>query len=167
MTRTLGHTSTITRSNGRMEQSDDFWAPRECFLPPIPELATAASHLDDATNALLAGDRDRARTSLREANIPIVHAFAAKIMGSWDTFIHRRRNVERPTGVAKVPNRKPSAMVEAEIFARDGWRCRYCGVRVVLPKARKVLVDTFPRRCLLDGKKQRPACRFLRAVRGG
>lgn len=135
-----------------MEQSTDFWAPRMCLLPPIPELAIAADLLDEAADALLAGDRDRARARLREADTPTVHAFAAKIMESWDTVIHRRRQVERPINVTKVPDRRPSQGIQTEVFARDAWRCRYCGVRVVLPKARKVLVDAFPDAVCWSGK---------------
>ena len=113
-------------------------------MPPIPELAIAADLLAEAADAVLAGDRERARTRLREADIPAVHAFAARIMGPWDVFIHRRRQVERPSELTKAPDRKPKQSVEAEVFERDGWRCRYCAVRVVLPKARKGLMDTFP-----------------------
>ena len=116
-----------------MEQSEDFWAPRACFLPPIPELSLAADLLHEAADAVLADDLDGARERLRDANIPVVHAFAAKVMGSWDDLIHRRRKVERPTEVTKAQARRPSPGVEAAVFVRDGCRCRYCGVRVVLP----------------------------------
>jgi 5-methylcytosine-specific restriction endonuclease McrA len=135
-----------------MEHSEDFLALRVCFLPPISDLVVAADLLDEAADALLAGDHDRAREKLREAHIPAVHAYASRIMGAWDTFIHRRRQVDRPAGALKVPNRKPSGNIEAEVFARDGWRCRYCGVRVVLPKARKILADTFPDVVCWSGK---------------
>jgi 5-methylcytosine-specific restriction endonuclease McrA len=138
--------------NSGIEQPEGFWALRPCFLPPIPELAAAADLLDEAADALLAGDRDRARKRLREANIPAVHAFAAKIMGPWDVHIHRRRPMERPTGLLKAQDRRPSQSVEAKVFARDGWQCRYCGVRVVLPKARRILVDTFPDVVCWSGK---------------
>ncbi|MCW3476309.1 HNH endonuclease [Limobrevibacterium gyesilva] len=135
-----------------VEQIDEFWAPRTCFLPPIPELEAAVDLLNDAANAILAGDRERARTRLREANMPVVHAFAARIMGPWDVFIHRRRQIERPTELTKVPNRKPDQSVETAVFARDGWRCRYCGMRVVLPNVRKVLMNTFPDVVCWSGK---------------
>lgn len=144
MTLTSGTNPTTVGKGNHMEHSADFWAPRACFLPPISDLAVAADLLDEAANAVLAGDHDRAREKLRAADIPAVHAFAARIMGAWNTDIHRRRPVDRPTDVPKVPDRRPSGSIEAEVFSRDGWRCRYCGVRVVLPKARKFLVDTFP-----------------------
>lgn len=152
MTLTSGTNPTTVGKGNHMEHSADFWAPRACFLPPISDLAIAADLLDEAANAVLAGDHDRAREKLRAGNIPAVHAFAAKIMGAWDTDIHRRRPVDRPTDVPKVPDRKPSGSIEAEVFARDGWRCRYCGVRVLLPKARNFLVDTFPGVVCWSGK---------------
>ena len=127
-----------------MEHTEDFWATRTCFSPPIPELTIAADLLHEAADAVLAGDLDYARVQLRSANIPAVHAFAAKIMGSWDPLIHRRRKIEHPAEVIKARVRMPSQAVQAVVFARDGWRCRYCGVRVVLPDARKFLVNAFP-----------------------
>lgn len=135
-----------------MEQNDDFWAFRACFVPYIPAMAIAADLLDQSADALLAGDHDRARALLREANDPTVHAFAAKIMGAWDVQIHRRRVVQRPIGVARTPDRTPTHSVKTAVFARDGWRCRYCGVRVMLPKARKVVVEAFPDVVCWSGK---------------
>jgi hypothetical protein len=126
------------------EQPDDFWSLRVCLLPPVSELETVADLLSEAVDAVIASDHDQAREKLHQADMPVVHAFAAKIMGPWDLFIHRRRPVERPVGATKVPNRKPTRSAEAEVFARDGWRCRYCGVRVVLPIARSFLVKVFP-----------------------
>ena len=161
MTFTSGTNPTTVRKGNHMEHSADFWAPRACFLPPISDLAAAADLLDEAANAVLAGDHDQARAKLRAADIPAVHSFAARIMGAWDTDIHRRRPVDRPTDVPKVPARKPSGSIEAEVFARDGWRCCYCGVQVVLPKARKFLVDTFPDVVCWSGKDKDRHAAFL------
>jgi len=126
------------------ERADDFWSPRVCLLLPLPELEAVADLLSEAANAVVAGDYDQAREKLHQADMPAVHAFAARIMGPWDSFIHRLRPVERPVGTAKIPSRRPNRSAEAKVFARDGWRCRYCGLRVVLPTARSFLVKAFP-----------------------
>jgi hypothetical protein len=117
----------------------DFWAPRPCFLPPIREVHEAADLLSEATDAMLAGNDEVARECLRRADNPAVHAFAHSIMGKENPFIHRIRSVGGPSLSAKVQERMPSAAGTAAIFARDGWRCRFCGVRVVLPAARDIM----------------------------
>ncbi len=38
----------------------------------------------------------------------------------------------------------PSNAVELDIYARDGWRCRYCASRVILKQARKRFVKADP-----------------------
>ena len=68
----------------------------------------------------MAGDPDEARKQLRAANMPVVHAFAVRIMGKFDQEIHRRRMIERPAVVAKAA-RRPSPLVEAAIFATGDW----------------------------------------------
>jgi HNH endonuclease len=126
-----------------MSEADNFLSPRRCFVVPIPELDEAAALLSAATDALLAGDHERARNFLRQADMPLVHAYASRVMGKVDIDIHRFRPVE---GLAieppKVVQRMPAASVQAGICERDGYRCRFCGCRVVLKRAR-VLMDRF------------------------
>ena len=38
----------------------------------------------------------------------------------------------------------PGAALARDIFARDGYRCRYCGARVVLREARRVFIQHLP-----------------------
>jgi 5-methylcytosine-specific restriction endonuclease McrA len=131
-----------------MSISDDFLAPRACFLEPIAELEQVADMLADAADCLLAGNHALARELLQRADMPAVRAYAARVMGPVNTEIHRYRDVPGlPAVVAtsdRATARKPSASVEAAIFARDGYRCRYCGCRVVLAKARKLMASAVP-----------------------
>jgi len=151
----------------RVTQAIDFGALRACFLPPIPELDTAADLLGEAADALLAGNHELARERLRQADMAAVFDHAQRIMGPEDPNILRKRTVDLPReSVAKSEARMPSADVARSIYARDGWRCRYCGSRVVLKDAQDRI------RVLLPGairsgrwaKDCHAAFRALRAV---
>jgi hypothetical protein len=125
--------------------ADDFLAPRVCFLPPIPELEIAADLLAAAADALLAGDLDLARVKLRQANDPALYQYASRIIGQADPQVHRYRSVARATAaITKATKRMPSAADQRAMYARDGWRCRFCGCRVVAEKARRAMRNQVP-----------------------
>lgn len=120
-----------------MTMDPAFYAPRTCFLPPIPELDIAADLLADAADALLAAQPERAGRLLRQADMPVLRDYALRIMGREDRWIHRRRDVPGlPAATARVGRRMPPAAMERALYARDGWRCRFCGCRVVVKPAR-------------------------------
>jgi hypothetical protein len=128
--------------------SADFLAPRPCFVEAIPELDLAADLLSQAADGILAGNLELARELLRQADMPVVWAHAARVMGPINPDIHRYRDVPGvPRTVAsagRVKARRPTHHEEIAIFARDGYRCRYCGCRVVLAKARQIMVSAVP-----------------------
>jgi hypothetical protein len=120
---------------------------RHCFLPPIPELDRAADLLSDAVDALIDGRDDLARELLRRADMPVVHEYATRIMGKEDALIHRYAPVERgPLAIAGSERQREAipATTTRLVVVRDGWRCRYCGCRVVSPKARDRLRNLLP-----------------------
>jgi len=121
-----------------------FWALRKCFLPPIPELDEAANLLSDAADALLAGNRHRASELVRQADMPSLKSYASSIMGKESLAVHRFRLVEAPSNAVKVRERHPVASTKKSIYARDGYRCRFCDVRVVLPEARSSIMKALP-----------------------
>ena len=127
-----------------MQRSDEFWALRNCFLPPIAELEEALDLLDRAADALLTGDGRLARELVRAANIPIVHLTAKKIMNTVTPEIHRLRRIDRPAAAERAPLRMPGGSEKTVVFVRDGWHCRFCGVRVISPQARKAMVALLP-----------------------
>ena len=128
-----------------MFDGDDFWALRACLLAPLPEHEVAAGLLSDAVDAVLADDFVAARDLVRRADMPLLYGHAALVMNGGDRSIQRRRPVapiaRLPT---KVAARMPSAEATRTLFARDGWRCRFCGCRVVPPKARSALRAALP-----------------------
>ena len=124
---------------------DDHWAPRTCLMKPIPELEEVADLLAAAVDAVLAGEQALARERLRQADMPVVHAYARRIMGRFDPHIHRRRPAT--AGMPQMPKaaqRNPSAAEERALYVRDGWRCRFCGCRVVPKEVRDRLRRLLP-----------------------
>ncbi len=119
---------------------------RDCFLPPIPEFDAAASLLDRAADAVLTGDHESAKKLIRDADFPELYAFASRITGSIDPRVHWQDATPSdvfPMGL-RAKSRMPSAATELSIYRRDGWRCRFCGSRVIAKKARVVLCTLFP-----------------------
>ncbi len=126
----------------------DFLSPRRCFVTPIPQINEAAALLAGAADALLAGNQTLARALIRQADMPVVHAYASRIMGKVDIDIHRYRPVAGPAPAdpttTKNTKRMPAPSVIADIYRRDGYRCRFCGCRVVLKEARSAMARLVP-----------------------
>jgi hypothetical protein len=124
---------------------DDFWANRYSFRTPIVQLETAADLLDACANAVLIGDSTRAATLGRQADMPELWLYADSIMGKTNRDIHRFRAVlSAGHPVLKVKSRMPVPSAVAAIGQRDGWRCRFCGCRVVSKQGRTCLVAALP-----------------------
>ena len=124
---------------------EDFWKPRNCFAPTIPEVYGAVDLLDRAANAILSGDGEAASSLIAEADMPAIGDFVRLIMGPVNANIHRFRMVPgSPMKLKNAGNRMPPARVINEIYCRDGWRCRFCGVRVISSQAIKLIRDMFP-----------------------
>lgn len=118
---------------------------RRSLLEPIPELGIAAKLLDVAVDASLNNLPGLAASSIKSADMLAIREYTIKIVGPLTREVHRQ--VKRPKPIPKEqrdPRRMPAASVQEEIFQRDGWHCRFCGVPVISRKARKVLVNLFP-----------------------
>lgn len=125
--------------------SPDHWEPRTSFLPPIPELEEVADLLSEAVDAILSGSLPLAATLIVEADIAAVGRYVEQIAGPVSTLIHRYRDVGDPPAMQdRVKQRMPSASVEREIYARDGWRCRICVTRVISKQAVNKMHELFP-----------------------
>jgi len=68
------------------------------------------------------------------------------IAGSTSQEIHRFREIPNSPKVTKnkIKERMPGALIEHEIYCRDGWRCRFCGIRVISKKAVNMLRRKLP-----------------------
>ena len=121
-------------------QNPDFWAPRPCFREPIKEIFYAAKLLNQAVDAHLAGSRHEAASLIAEADMPNVWHWTESIWGKEKLEIHRRRTVKgTPQPISKDDrdsNKEPNAGQKRELIARDGYRCRFCGIPVIQKKIR-------------------------------
>lgn len=118
---------------------------RRSLLDPIPEFDLAAKLLDAAAEAVLLGQLDHAASLIVGADFPKIMDYTKRIVGKMSQEVHRqtRRPIVLPKG-ERDKIRMPSEKVQEDIFMRDGWRCRFCCVKVVSKKARSVLVKRFP-----------------------
>lgn len=118
---------------------------RQCLIPPIPELSLAVKLLDAAADALFIGNRDLASLLVVNADIPAIASYTKKIVGPLSEEVHRQTTL--PVVLPKTERHKvrmPQASAQGKIFERDGWRCRFCGVKVIAREARNLLVKLFP-----------------------
>ena len=66
-------------------------------------------------------------------------------MGPDDAAIRRRRPVSNlAAAVTKASSRMPTSAETRALYMRDGWRCRFCGCRVVSNGARSALRACIP-----------------------
>jgi 5-methylcytosine-specific restriction endonuclease McrA len=128
-----------------MSEDDDFFALRPCLPAPGAEHEMAADLLSAAADALLKQNLDEARALLGQADLPELLKFANRVMGPIDRLIHRPRRLTQPIERrAKVKARMPSATASFAVYQRDGWRCRFCGCRVISPRARDFVRARIP-----------------------
>ncbi|WP_024333327.1 HNH endonuclease [Desulfotignum balticum] len=118
---------------------------RKSFLPPIPEFELAASLLAQAADALIANELHLCEKFIREADLRALREFSYLVTGPINPKIHRQSKnpVYDPIPKNKLP-RMPNAEVTKKIFLRDGYRCRFCGSRVILKQAQKKFISLFP-----------------------
>jgi 5-methylcytosine-specific restriction endonuclease McrA len=117
---------------------------RNSFLLPIPELEIAAGLLNKAADAILQQDFTLARTLIVEADLKEIGEFTDQIIGAINPDIHGQTSMPRKLAAEKVKSRMPSPNQQNHIFERDGWRCRYCGCKVVSKFARHRMSQLFP-----------------------
>ena len=119
--------------------------PRHSLIPPIPELEVVADRLLEAVLAVRDADKDRARDKLREADLQVVFDYSHALMNGHDRALFRKRVMAtRLQTVRRLQVRMPPAAVIKSIYTRDGWRCRFCGCRVVQKEARDRLRALLP-----------------------
>jgi hypothetical protein len=138
---------------------------RRCFRPPLPEHDLAADLLSRAADALLRHDLLDAADLLRECDFSCLHEHYRMIVGKIDPLIHHR--TKNPSYSRLPPRsgpRMPAIGVARDVLARDAYRCRFCGCRVMVNEARKTFLKVLPAATRLDGRgRQHYAFGALRA----
>ena len=138
-----------------MSQPSDpaYWHPRQCLRDPIPEIFFAARQLGEAAEAYLDQNFERARRIIIETDLPVIREWIESLWGSvrdnpdQKHYLRQRPLVPEPKKLPPDQREKlrmPSAARKAEVYSRDGWHCRYCGIPLIHTEARKVLQRKFP-----------------------
>jgi len=128
-----------------MDDLADFFAPRLCLLPITPDHERAADLLSDAADALLAGNVPEATRLVTESNLTSLLEFSSRLLKRVHPSILRWRPTSSPISLTdKSTKRMPGAVATRALHGRDGWRCRYCGCRVISKSARDVLRRRVP-----------------------
>ena len=119
---------------------------RRCLMAPILHYELAADLLSTAADSLLSGDFARCSALLVQADMRELRDFSYKVAGPISFEVHRQIKMPRftPTPIEGI-KRMPSKKIERQIYHRDGWRCRYCGSRVISKEARNIFQRHFPR----------------------
>ena len=101
---------------------------RCCILEPTAEVLETGLMIEEAGVLLMAGDRARAAAILREADMPSLLRHFEQAQGSVASFSRSREALPKSE---RVPARNPSSAEIRSLFERDGWICRFCGIRVI------------------------------------
>lgn len=120
---------------------------RYCIKQPTKEVYAAISALVAAADAHIAGDHRLASSRLSEANCPKAWTWLNE---SW-TQVIRNVVVQKPVGDTQIipkdqrdPDRNIAFGVKHAVLARDGYKCRYCGLPVVHADIRKIAQRLYP-----------------------
>ena len=133
--------------------AEDHWAPRRCLREPIPQIQIAAALLSEATDAHLGGDREHAAKLIIAADIPAIRTWVTSLMVRPSAHPHREdhhrvRAVRDARAVippaSRAPSRMPNTSQKAELLARDGHHCVFCGIPVISAEVRKALMNAYP-----------------------
>lgn len=118
---------------------------RQCLLRPTQAHADAADLLSSAADALLLNDLAEAKEALVMADLQAINEHVLQLVSKMTPEVHRLTT--RPAPLPKAdrhPKRMPPPSVEWRIYERDGWRCRFCEMRVISRRARQALIRAFP-----------------------
>jgi 5-methylcytosine-specific restriction endonuclease McrA len=97
--------------------------------------------IEEAGLLLMAGDRARAAAILREADMPSLLRHFERAQKSTSML---PRSTESLPAQWREPKRKPTASVVRDLFERDGWKCRFCEIRVIETSVRDKLRRELP-----------------------
>ena len=118
---------------------------KPCFREPIAEILDTARYLDAATSAHLSGHREIASGLFQIANCDATRAWLESIWGAKSPYVQLTRLSDLPLESAhRVQSRMPNKAQMAQLHARDGYHCRYCGIPVIRPEVRKKVCQLYP-----------------------
>ncbi|MGI3211831.1 HNH endonuclease [Roseovarius tibetensis] len=114
---------------------------------PITAIDDVCRRLSEAVDAHLEGRGDGADASFRAADCQKVWAWVNPSWSRPDLNVRVKAPKGDTAPVAKSlrdPDRNIKAVIRGEVLARDGYRCRYCGIPVVSAEIRKLAHRLYP-----------------------
>ena len=131
------------------ETDPNFWAIWNSLLPATPEMERAADLLNEAADMVLADRDEEAAALIQKADITALFDVREQASRAPPVFsVHRLRKVANL--LPKIPKEQRAAPFASEsplgeaVFRRDGWRCRYCGCRVIPSRVRRWMDKRLP-----------------------
>jgi len=118
---------------------------RACLREPIPEIAEAASYLDEAVSAHLDGQSDLADKLIRRANMRVIREWTESLWGPG--YLRYRIVSDVSPGIPdehRVKERMPYAAEKRALHRRDGYHCRFCGIPVIRAEVRARIRTYYP-----------------------
>lgn len=120
---------------------------RLCLRPAIAEIALAATYLDDAVSAHIAGQSKQADEMIRAANMPAIREWVESLWGKASPYVQSRSVPGAPPTLSRagrVKLRMPTAAEKRLLYERDGFHCRFCGIPVIRVEVRNRLRKLYP-----------------------
>jgi len=118
------------------------------MLEPVPEIFQAARLLEDAVDAHLAGEHDRASLLLRRADMAEIRTWSGHLWGRYNPAIQGTKSASGSGGMAGAATRFTTRMlpmaVQRAVIERDGYHCRFCGIPVARKDVRQRLSALYP-----------------------
>ncbi len=106
----------------------------ECPLPPPDYFEQSVDLFEKAIEALLKGDKTQALIELQKSESEKVKEFFVE-HGQQSAYfrVQNRKEIDKQNKISKKENTSPRlvASIEKQVFARDHYRCRYCGLRII------------------------------------
>jgi 5-methylcytosine-specific restriction endonuclease McrA len=114
--------------------SDSSKWSREAPLPVPDYFEKAVEGFTIAVTSLIDGNKEDSLLALKETNHEAVGEFFIE-HGQQSAYfrVENRQEIDKANRIAKELNNSPRLIpkVEKEVFERDCYRCRYCGLRII------------------------------------
>lgn len=109
---------------------------RNSLIQPPAEAWKIVDLFSDAADALMDGDRNRANKLIAKANQPWISKHLKRAWSEYNRETHPYKwNADYKSRKLLPKNqcdrRTPLAAMQHEMFKRDAWHCRYCGIPVI------------------------------------
>ncbi len=141
-----GQRETYYSALARHPHDDPFWQPRTCFRTPTAAVWETVASFARAADALLAGNYDETVLHIGKAERADILAWGVPVMSTVNPEIIRWRPIDESTlpEHGRIGSCKPNPKLLDAMYHRDGWRCRFCGTPVIVPKARTRIGELLP-----------------------